>query len=57
MDMIVIDISSTPKNLAINSKVILWGSVPHVDEVAAYAGTIGYELVCRLSTRPERTLA
>ena len=57
MDMIVIDISSTPKDLAINSKVILWGSVPHVDEVAAHAGTIGYELLCRLSTRPERTLA
>ena len=57
MDMIVIDISSTPKNMAINSKVILWGSVPHVDEVAVHAGTIGYELLCRLSTRPERTLA
>ena len=55
--MIVIDISSTPKNMAINSKVILWGSVPHVDEVAVHAGTIGYELLCRLSTRPERTLA
>ncbi len=57
MDMIVIDISSTPKNMAINSKVILWGDVPHVDEVATHAGTIGYELLCRLSTRPERTLA
>ena len=57
MDMIVIDISSTPKNIALNSKVILWGSVPHVDEVAIHAGTIGYELLCRLSTRPERTQA
>lgn len=57
MDMIVIDISSTPKDLAINSKVILWGSIPHIDTVAAHAGTIGYELLCRLTTRPERTLA
>lgn len=57
MDMIVIDISSTPKDLAINSKVILWGSVPHIDTVAAHAGTIGYELLCRLTTRPARALA
>lgn len=55
MDMIVIDISSTPKNVGLNSKVILWGSSPHVDEVAIHAGTIGYELLCRLSTRPVRT--
>ena len=54
MDMIVIDISSTPITLALDSKVILWGSAPHVDEVANHAGTIGYELLCRLSTRPLR---
>lgn len=55
MDMIVIDISSTPTTIALNSKVILWGNAPHVDEVAKHAGTIGYELLCRLSTRPVRT--
>ncbi|WP_201556321.1 alanine racemase [Psychrobacter sp. 72-O-c] len=54
MDMIVIDISAVPENIALNSKVVLWGSAPHVDEVAAHAGTIGYELLCRLSSRPER---
>jgi len=54
MDMIVIDISTAPKDIALNSKVVLWGSAPHVDEVAAHAGTIGYELLCRLSARPER---
>ena len=54
MDMIVIDISAAPENIALNSKVVLWGSAPHVDEVAAHAGTIGYELLCRLSARPER---
>lgn len=54
MDMIAIDVSATPDTLALDSKVILWGSTPRVDEIAAYAGTIGYELLCRLSARPER---
>ncbi|WP_350557706.1 alanine racemase [Psychrobacter sp. CAL346-MNA-CIBAN-0220] len=55
MDMIVIDISQAPTDIALNSKVILWGVMPHVDEVAVHAGTTGYELLCRLSARPERT--
>ncbi|MBP2280847.1 alanine racemase [Psychrobacter sp. PL19] len=54
MDMIVIDISAAPKDIALNSEVVLWGGAPHVDEVATHAGTIGYELLCRLSTRPVR---
>ena len=54
MDMITIDISALPENIALDSRVVLWGDAPHVDEVAAYAGTIGYELLCRLSLRPER---
>lgn len=54
MDMIVIDVSAMPKSIALDSKVVLWGSAPHVDEVAACAKTIGYELLCRLSSRPER---
>lgn len=57
MDMIVIDISNTPKDIALGSKVRLWGSTPHVDDVAVQAGTISYELLCRLSTRPKRILA
>lgn len=54
MDMIVIDISATPLDIALQSPVILWGDAPRVDDVAAYAGTIAYELLCRLSTRPLR---
>ncbi len=54
MDMIVIDLSSAPTDIAIDSKVVLWGTIPHVDEVAAHAGTISYELLCRLSSRPKR---
>jgi len=54
MDMIVIDVSAVPESSALNSKVILWGDAPHVDEVATHADTIGYELLCRLSVRPNR---
>lgn len=54
MDMIVIDISEVPAEVSLESKVVLWGQTPHVDEVAAQANTIGYELLCRLSARPQR---
>ena len=57
MDMIVIDVSAVPESVALDSKVILWGDAPHVDEVAAHAETISYELLCRLSARPNRTIA
>ena len=57
MDMIVIDISTTPKDLPLNNDVILWGEAPHIDDVAASAGTISYELFCRLSLRPNRLVA
>lgn len=57
MDMIVIDVSKTPESLALDSKVMLWGDAPRVDEVAGHAGTISYELLCRLSIRPNRTQA
>ncbi|MGM8887899.1 alanine racemase C-terminal domain-containing protein, partial [Psychrobacter sp. 1U2] len=54
MDMIVVDLSAAPVDIALDSKVVLWGTMPHVDEVASHAGTIGYELLCRLSARPKR---
>ncbi|MBF0657978.1 alanine racemase [Psychrobacter sp. NG25] len=57
MDMIVIDVSTAPEDIALDSKVMLWGDAPHVDEVAAHAGTISYELLCRLSIRPKRVQA
>lgn len=51
----------TPTSL-IDKTVTLWGNptnthpqyTPHIDEVANYAGTIGYELLCRLTNRPTR---
>lgn len=56
MDMMVIDVSQTAP-IAIGSTVTLWGNAPHIDEVAAFSGTISYELLCRLSLRPTRLTA
>ncbi|WP_227430170.1 alanine racemase [Psychrobacter sp. I-STPA6b] len=68
MDMIAIDLSAVP-HPQVGDSVILWGHtdtklnetnahgkhiVPHVDDVASWADTIGYELLCRLSNRPTR---
>ncbi|MGE8538091.1 MAG: alanine racemase, partial [Acinetobacter sp.] len=54
MDMIAIDvtgIAATP-----GTEVELWGKTRLVDDVADANGTIGYELLCRLSNRPLRRL-
>lgn len=56
MDMLVIDVSRTPSDLALDSQVILWGAGLPVDDVAQHAGTISYELLCRLSNRPLRVI-
>lgn len=52
MDMIAIDV--TGLNTAIGTEVELWGKNRLVDDVAEANGTIGYELLCRLTTRPKR---
>ncbi|PJG43609.1 alanine racemase [Acinetobacter tandoii] len=54
MDMIAIDV--TGLNISIGTPVELWGKQRLVDDVADANGTIGYELLCRLSQRPVRTL-
>ena len=54
MDMFMIDIDGL--DIAINTPVVLWGDSPTIDEVAMCAGTIGYELMCRLTTRPKRCI-
>lgn len=62
MDMLAVDItpSSTaiPQNhtITLNSEVTLWGyssngAVLSIDEAAAHAGTLGYELMCALAAR------
>jgi len=55
MDMLAVDLSPAPSAQP-GSEVTLWGQGPRgqvlgIDEVAAAAGTIGYELMCALAPR------
>jgi alanine racemase len=55
MDMITVDISGMPQ-AGMGSEVTLWGRASNgallsIDEVAAKAGTLGYELMCALAPR------
>ena len=52
MDMIAIDV--TGLNAPLGTEVELWGKDRLVDDVAEANGTIGYELLCRMSNRPVR---
>lgn len=52
MDMITVrmeDLSMAPE---MGQEVVLWGGDVPVEKVADYAGTIGYELVTRMTARP-----
>lgn len=50
MDMIAIDLTGI-EHAAVGDQVELWGQNVNVDEVAGYAGTIGYEILAGLSGR------
>lgn len=50
MDMLTVDVSAVP-DVALGDPVELWGCQVPVDEVARLSGTIGYELLARLSIR------
>jgi alanine racemase len=50
MDMISIDISDIPE-ATIGTPVTLWGEGLSADEVGASAGTLSYELLCKLTAR------
>lgn len=50
MDMITCDITDIPEARE-GSPVVLWGEGLPVDDVAAAASTIGYELLCALAPR------
>ena len=52
MDMLAIDV--TGLQVKLGTPVELWGVHRLVDDVADANGTIGYELLCRLSNRPTR---
>ncbi|GIX30563.1 MAG: alanine racemase [Porticoccaceae bacterium] len=53
MDLITVDVTDVPE-AAVGAEVELWGAHLSVNEVAAAAGTIGYELLVRLSPRVPR---
>jgi len=50
MDMLAVDLTSLPGS-GVGSAVTLWGDGMPVEEVAAAAGTIGYELLCAVAPR------
>jgi alanine racemase len=55
MDMLVVDLTDLPQ-AGMGSTVTLWGkaandAVVSIDEVAAKAGTVGWELMCALAQR------
>jgi alanine racemase len=50
MDMVSVDISDLP-DAYIGSPVTLWGGGLSADEVAASAGTLSYELLCKVTAR------
>ncbi len=50
MDMIAVDLGPVP-DAGVGAPVELWGERVPVDEVAASAGTVGYELLCAVAPR------
>jgi alanine racemase len=50
MDMLAVDLGPVPAARP-GSRVTLWGGALPIDEVAAAAGTIGYELMCAVAPR------
>ncbi len=53
MDSLALDLSEC-KDTKVGDVVTLWGGRMSVDEVAGHAGTIGYELLCRITSRVPR---
>lgn len=54
MDMLAIDLSQVQAD--IGTVVELWGKTRLVDDVAQANGSIGYELLCRMTQRPQRSI-
>jgi alanine racemase len=50
MDTLFVDLTPVPQ-ARVGTKVVLWGRGLAVDEVAAPAGTVSYELLCALAQR------
>ena len=52
MDMITVRLTNSDQSLTIGQEAVLWGGDVPVENVADFAGTIGYELVTRMTSRP-----
>ena len=53
MDMLMIDVTDLDR-VSVGDMTELWGKRLSVDEVARAIGTIGYELLTRVTARVER---
>jgi alanine racemase len=51
MDMIGIDVTDSGEVVRVGDPVVLWGPELPVEEIARWAGTIPYELLCGISQR------
>ncbi len=56
MDSLSVDLSKVP-DVEVGDVVQLWGNQLSADEVAQWAGTISYELFCKVTSRPERVFS
>jgi len=52
MDMICVDLSEQ-ENATVNDPVVLWGNGLPIEEIAESSETIGYELLCGVTSRVE----
>lgn len=50
MDMLCVDLTALPQ-AGVGAGVVLWGAGNPIENVAAAAGTVGYELMCALAPR------
>ena len=50
MDMLMVDLRGLP-SARVGDSVVLWGEGLPVEEIAGHAGTIPYELLCRMRMR------
>jgi len=55
MDMITVDVTDIA-DVMIGDQVTLWGAGLNIEEVARWAGTIPYELLCKVTPRIPRVL-
>lgn len=52
MDMLMVNISEFA-DVTLGETVELWGNSPTIDEVATWNDTISYEILCKVTQRPE----